>query len=64
MMLDADVQASIVVDRTGAVQGIMTVERVIEMMREGDHGQPFAVVDDEGEPIPGVPDDRLVAEAG
>ena len=64
MMLDADVQASIVVDRTGAVQGIMTVERVIEMMREGDHGQPFAVVDDEGEPIPGVPDDRLVSEAG
>ncbi len=63
MMLDADVQASIVVDRTGAVQGIMTVERVIEMMREGDHGQPFAVVDDEGEPIPGVPDDRLVGEA-
>jgi hypothetical protein len=34
------------------------------MMREGDHGQAFAVVDDEGEPIPGVPDDRLVAEAG
>ncbi len=64
MMLDADVQASIVVDRTGAVQGIMTVERVIEMMREGDHGQLFAVVDDEGEPIPGVADDRLVAEAG
>ena len=64
MMLDADVQASIVVDRTGAVQGIMTVERVIEMMREGDHGQAFAVVDDEGVPIPVVPDDSLVAEAG
>jgi osmoprotectant transport system ATP-binding protein len=64
MMLDADVQASIVVDRTGAVQGIMTVERVIEMMREGEHGQPFAVVDDEGVPIPGVPDESLVAEAG
>ena len=52
------------VDRTGAVQGIIAVERVIEMMREGDHGQPFAVVDDEGVPIPGMLDDRLVAEAG
>jgi len=47
MMLDADVQAAIVVDRAGAVQGIMTVERVIQMMREGEHGQTFGV---EGEP--------------
>ena len=47
MMLDADVQAAIVVDRTGAVQGIMTVERVIQMMREGEHGQTFGI---EGEP--------------
>ena len=30
----------------------------------GRHGQPFAVVDDEGEPIPGVPERPLVAEAG
>jgi osmoprotectant transport system ATP-binding protein len=43
MMLDADVQAAIVVDRTGAVQGIMTVERVIQMMREGEHGQTFGI---------------------
>jgi Mg/Co/Ni transporter MgtE len=47
MMLDADVQAAIVVDRTGAVQGIMTVERVIQMMREGEHGQTFGI---EGDP--------------
>jgi osmoprotectant transport system ATP-binding protein len=49
MMLDADVQAAIVVDRTGAVQGIMTVERVIQMMREGDHGQAFGLHGDEAE---------------
>ena len=41
MMLDADVQAAIVVDRTGAVQGILTVETVIDMMRAGEHGQTF-----------------------
>lgn len=49
MMLDADVQAAIVVDRTGAVQGIMTVERVIRMMREGEHGENFGLHGDEAE---------------
>jgi osmoprotectant transport system ATP-binding protein len=49
MMLDADVQAAIVVDRTGAVQGIMTVERVIRMMREGEHGETFGLHGDEAE---------------
>ncbi len=49
MMLDADVQAAIVVDRTGAVQGIMTVERVIQMMREGEHGETFGIQGDEAE---------------
>ncbi len=49
MMLDADVQAAIVVDRTGAVQGIMTVERVLQMMREGEHGETFGIQGDEGE---------------
>ncbi len=49
MMLDADVQAAIVVDRTGAVQGIMTVERVIQMMREGEHGETFGLHGDEAE---------------
>jgi osmoprotectant transport system ATP-binding protein len=49
MMLDADVQAAIAVDRTGAVVGIMTVERVIQMMREGDHGQTFGLHGDEAE---------------
>jgi osmoprotectant transport system ATP-binding protein len=47
MMLDADVQAAIVVDRTGAVQGIMTVERVARLMREGEHGRMYGVFGDE-----------------
>ena len=37
------------VDRTGAVQGIMTVERVIQMMREGEHGETFGIQGDEAE---------------
>jgi osmoprotectant transport system ATP-binding protein len=52
MMLDADVQAAIVVDRTGAVQGIMTVERIIDMMRGGDHGQTFGSPVDEADEAP------------
>jgi len=41
-----------VVDRSGAVQGIMTVERVARLMREGEHGRSFgifgALPEDEG----------------
>jgi osmoprotectant transport system ATP-binding protein len=47
MMLDADVQAAIVVDRTGSTLGVMTVERVARLMREGDHGKMFGVFGDE-----------------
>ena len=46
MMLDADVQAAVVVDRTGAVQGIMTVDRVARLMREGEHGRSFGIFGD------------------
>ncbi len=42
MMLDADVQTGIVVDRTGAVQGLLTVTAIADMMREGDHAPAFA----------------------
>ena len=49
MMLDADVQAAIVVDRTGAVQGILTAERVMRMMREGQHGETFGITGDEAD---------------
>jgi osmoprotectant transport system ATP-binding protein len=42
MMLDADVQTGIVVDRNGAVQGLLTVNAIAEMMRAGDHAPAFA----------------------
>jgi osmoprotectant transport system ATP-binding protein len=41
MMLDADVQTGIVVDRAGAVQGLLTVNAVAEKMREGEHAPEF-----------------------
>jgi osmoprotectant transport system ATP-binding protein len=34
MLLDADVQAGIVVDRTGAVRGLVTVDQIAGLMRE------------------------------
>jgi osmoprotectant transport system ATP-binding protein len=34
MLLDAEVQAGIVVDRTGAVRGLVTVDQIAELMRE------------------------------
>ena len=40
LLLDADVQAGIVVDRDGRVLGIVTVEMIAEVMREGDHVVP------------------------
>jgi osmoprotectant transport system ATP-binding protein len=41
MMLDADVQTGIVVDRTGAVQGLLTVAAIAQKMREGEHAPAF-----------------------
>jgi osmoprotectant transport system ATP-binding protein len=41
MMLDADVQTGIVVDRNGAVQGLLTVAAVAAKMREGEHAPAF-----------------------
>ena len=37
MMLDADVQTGIVVDRDGAVEGLLTVDTIAEKMRDGEH---------------------------
>ena len=45
LLLDADVQAGIVVDRVGRVLGVVTVEMIAEVMRQGDH-----VVSDEPQP--------------
>jgi osmoprotectant transport system ATP-binding protein len=41
MMLDADVQTGIVVDRTGAVQGLLSIDTIAEKMREGEHAAAF-----------------------
>jgi osmoprotectant transport system ATP-binding protein len=41
MMLDADVQTGIVVDRTGAVQGLLSIDTIAEKMREGEHAAVF-----------------------
>jgi osmoprotectant transport system ATP-binding protein len=42
MMLDADVQTGIVVDRNGAVQGLLLMNAIADKMREGDHAPAFA----------------------
>jgi osmoprotectant transport system ATP-binding protein len=41
MMLDADVQTGIVVDRTGAVQGLLAIDTIADKMREGEHAAAF-----------------------
>jgi osmoprotectant transport system ATP-binding protein len=41
MMLDADVQTGISVDRTGAVQGLLTIDAVARKMRDGEHAPAF-----------------------
>ncbi|HEX5014691.1 MAG TPA: ABC transporter ATP-binding protein [Candidatus Limnocylindrales bacterium] len=41
MMLDADVQTGVVVDRSGAVQGLVTVAAIAAKMQEGDHTPSF-----------------------
>ncbi len=42
MLLDADVQAGIVVDRTGAVLGLVTADMIAERMRETAGDARFA----------------------
>ena len=49
MMLDADVQAGVVVDRTGSVQGVMSVDRIARLMRDGQHGHTYGIFGDEPE---------------
>jgi osmoprotectant transport system ATP-binding protein len=59
MMLDADVQTGIVVDRTGAVQGLLTVNAVAEKMRAGEHAPGFdqAPEADDGAEDPALADE-------
>jgi osmoprotectant transport system ATP-binding protein len=49
MMLDADVQTGIVVDRTGAVQGLATIDTIARKMRDGDHAPQFMEAPGEAE---------------
>ena len=68
MMLDADVQTGIVVDRTGAIQGLLTVDAVAEKMREGEHAPGFdQVLEDDAEPVevdePAPPEDPAADKA-
>jgi CBS domain containing-hemolysin-like protein len=69
MMLDAEVQTGIVVDRTGAVQGLVTLEAVARKMREGEHATEFddlALLGDGGETEgldPGAADQAALAGA-
>jgi CBS domain containing-hemolysin-like protein len=47
MLLDADVQAGIVVDRAGAVLGLVTADMIAELMREtaGETSFPTVAAD-------------------
>ena len=71
MMLDADVQTGIVVDRTGAVQGLLGIDTIADKMREGEHAAAFDQVPppdpETGEPDPvddpGATPDAVRAEA-
>ena len=69
LLLDADVQAGIVVDRRGATLGIITADEIAERMRIGDHvvpSEPFPTEEPVGEPVDGAgsvgsqPDDAVV----
>jgi osmoprotectant transport system ATP-binding protein len=40
LLLDSDVQAGIVVDREGRALGVVTVDMIAEVMRQGDHVVP------------------------
>jgi osmoprotectant transport system ATP-binding protein len=53
LLLDADVQAGIVVDRAGRALGLVTVEMIAEVMRRGDHVMPDAPQPPEEE-LPGI----------
>jgi hypothetical protein len=55
LLLDADVQAGIVVDNRGAVTGLLTVDRIAEWMRESAGDGRYT-------PSPAVQAEEAVAE--
>jgi osmoprotectant transport system ATP-binding protein len=74
MMLDAEVQTGIVVDRHQAVQGLVTIEAVARKMREGEHATAFedlallAAEEESGDGVAAVADagaaDQAAIESG
>ncbi|HYH93080.1 MAG TPA: ABC transporter ATP-binding protein [Candidatus Saccharimonadales bacterium] len=66
LMLDADVQTGIVVDRTGAAQGLLTLETIARRMREGEHAPAFTpdvdAAESDGPDDAGGPDGSAVAD--
>ena len=64
MMLDADVQTGVVVDRAGAVQGLLTIDAIADKMREGEHAAHFDLGSGVSAGEPGAEEaDPLTAEA-
>jgi osmoprotectant transport system ATP-binding protein len=67
LLLDADVQAGIVVDRGGRVLGVVTVDMIAEVMRQGDHvvSEEPQPPEEEGAIAPeiGVTDEPVAVEA-
>ena len=54
LLLDADVQAGIVVDREGRALGVVTIEMIADVMRQGDHvvpGEPQGPDEDGAAPL-------------
>ena len=62
MLLDADVQAGLVVDRTGAVRGMVRVEDITRLMREGD-ARPLDATERAAADAADAVSDRGAAEA-
>jgi Mg2+/Co2+ transporter CorB len=64
LLLDSDVQTGIVVDRRGAMLGIVTAEMIADEMRGGEHvvaAEPFPA--DEPEAGSGPADAEVPVEA-
>jgi osmoprotectant transport system ATP-binding protein len=62
MMLDADVQTGIVVDRNGKLQGLVTIDTIAAKMRDGDHGPQFPDIDFSEEAPGPSPEELAVAQ--
>ena len=67
LLLDSDVQTGIVVDRRGAMLGIVTADMIAEEMRSGEHvvaAEPFPAEELEGGMGPGDAEVPVEAAAG